>query len=325
MATKEQKQELVDILKFTPQTYKLYIGGYGGESYAGKIDREVYNYFKENKIDIEEYASDWDDKFSDVPREMQPFSPGSPYECDNLFHCSGAELSNLNEIQITDEAGIEVWTCAAGLNELEDAGVTVDSNGGCDFEDELPKGQIAFWGGQGEKGSFFEGEIELKQPFDPKKLRITYENCDGWWLINEVEYDGDWIDGSNGYSTTGKWTEHKWILPEDEEPYDTVSRENDEDDDSDEETEWPESACDSETEEEIIASMPELPMTDWYPAEVKPSYKGQYDVDLGSAVAWPFARIVRAEWSGRTWKDDDGKTIKNITQWRGLAINPNEV
>ena len=316
MATKAQKQELIDILKFTPRRYNIYIGGYGGEAYAGKVDEATYEYFKEKKIDIEEYANDWDNLFGDVPRELQPFSPGSPYECDSLFHASGAELTNLNEIVINDENGDQHWVCAAGLNELEDEGVNVNEWGGCDFDD-LPEDTIVHWGGQGEKGTFFDGEIELTQPFDPKKLTVNYENCDGWWIINYVEYDGVEIDGSGGYSTTGKWNENKWILCNGDEVY--QGEERSEDDDEEDEDE-PESDCISE--QEIIDSMPELPITEWYPADVKPVRKGEYDVDLGKLVAWPFARIIRAEWTGRKWKDDDGESIKGIVAWRGLAVDP---
>jgi hypothetical protein len=324
MATKKEKEELIQTLKFTPRTYNIYIGGYGGEAYAGKVDRATYEYFKEKKIDIEQYANDWDDLFGDVPRELQPFSPGSPYDCDNLFHASGAELSNLNEIQINDENGNEHWCCAAGLNELEDAGVTVDEHGGCDFDD-LPEDTVVHWGGQGEKGTFFDGELELKAPFDPKKLRVCYENCDGWWIINYVEYDGEEIDGSGGYSTTGKWNENKWILCNGDEVYQGEERDEDSEEDDDEDA-LEELKAEYEqlmaVEQEIIAAMPEVPMTDWYPVDVKPVHKGQYDVDLGKEIAWPFSRIVRAEWTGRTWKDSEGKSIKGIESWRGLAEDP---
>jgi hypothetical protein len=316
MATKEQKQELIDILKFTPRTYTIYIGGYGGEAYAGKVDKTTYDYFKEHKIDIEEYANDWDNLFSDVPRELQPFSPGSPYECDSLFHASGAELTNLNEIVITDENGDQHWACAAGINELEDEGVDVNETGGQDFDD-LDEDTIVHWGGQGEKGTFFDGEIELTQPFDPKKLSVNYENCDGWWLISSVEYDGLEIDGSGGYSTTGKWNENKWVLCNGDEVYKSQRRDEIDEDDK------PESACTSEWPE--VEEVPDLPVTDWYSVDVKPVHKGEYEVDLGKLVAWPFARIVRADWTGRTWKDSEGNTIKGIEAWRGLAEDPDKL
>jgi hypothetical protein len=179
---------------------------------------------------------------------------------------------------------------------------------------------VVHWGGQGEKGTFFDGEIALTQPFDPKKLTVNYENCDGWWIINSVEYDGVEIDGSGGYSTTGKWNENKWVLCNGDEVYESMRRDEMDDDDADEDSEESESAC---TSEELLA-MPDLPITDWYPADVKPVRKGDYDVDLGADVAWPFARIVRAEWTGRTWKNEEGKSIKGIVAWRGLAVDPDQ-
>jgi hypothetical protein len=325
MATNQEKQELVEILKFTPRRYNIYIGGYGGESYAGKVDKATYEYFKEHKIYIEEYANDWDNLFSDVPRELQPFSSGSPYECDNLFHASGAELTNLNEIVINDENGDQHWACAAGINELEDEGVDVNEIGGQDFDD-LDEDTIVHWGGQGEKGTFFDGEIELTQPFDPKKLSVNYENCDGWWLISSIEYDGVEIDGSGGYSTTGKWNENKWVLCNGDEVYESVRREDQED----EEEELPTiQELEEDSEEWDPASeldkITEDMMTDWYPVNVKPVHTGEYEVDLGKLVAWPFPRIVRAEWTGRKWKDSEGKSVKDIEGWRGLAEDPNKL
>jgi hypothetical protein len=324
MATKKQKQELIDTLKFTPRTYNIYIGGYGGEAYAGTVDQTVYEYFKEKQIDIQQYANDWDDLFDDVPSDMRPFWPGSAYDCDNLFHASGAELSNLNEIEVNDETGKQHWACAAGLNELEDAGVTVNEVGGCDFED-LDEDTIVHWGGQGEKGTFFDGEFTLRAPFDPKKLVIGYENCDGWWIINSVEYDGEEIDGSSAYSTTGKWNENKWILCNGEEPYQGVERNNDDDEEDNDE---PESACTSEEWDpaaELDNIIEEHLLTDWYPVEVKPVRKGEYEVRITKTPVWPFPATFRAEWTGRTWKDSEGQKVQGVIDWRGLAEDPDKL
>lgn len=323
MATKEQKQQLIDTLKFTPRTYQIYIGGYGGEAYAGRVSRETYEYFKENKIDIEEYALDWDDKFSDVPRELMPFSSGSPYDCDSLFHSSGAELSNSNEITVSDEDGNTHWACALGIDELELEGVAVDEFGGAVLDEEIGDNEVAFWGGNGEKGTFFDGEILLRAPFDPKKLKIGYENCDGWYIINLIEYDGEEIDGTGGYSTTGKWTENKWILGDNVEGYEPVSRE-DTDEESSEESEWP-TPHETGTNDPIdFPVMPEIPTTDWFPSDINPVRKGVYEVMIGPVAAWPFPNQAHYTWSGKTWKDVDGKKA-TIYQWRGLAFNPEEL
>lgn len=332
MATKKQKQELVDILKFTPLRVQLLIQGYGGESYAGRVDRKIYDYFKLNKYDLEEYAGDWDGEWFDrVPEDMQPFSPGNPYDCDDLWHASGAELSDSNSITISDENGKDIWEHNLGLNDLEDAGVTVSESGGTDL-DELEVGTVVYWGGQGEKGCFFDAEFVLKAPFDPKKLTISYENCDGWWLITGVEYDGEELDGYGGYSTTGKWSENKWIIIGDEEIYESVSIE-DRDEEIDDSDHVPEEDLEEglkelkEEYEELLAQeldqIWEDAKTDWFDISVKPERKGQYECEFESTT-WPFPIERMCEWTGRTWKED-GEKVTGIKRWRGLKFDPKEM
>ena len=41
MATQEEKQELIDTLKFTPRTYTVAMYGYGGEVVMGKVPRRA--------------------------------------------------------------------------------------------------------------------------------------------------------------------------------------------------------------------------------------------------------------------------------------------
>ena len=324
MATKKQKQELIDVLKFTPINVTLRLYGYGGEAYAGKVDRKIYNYFKENKIDIEEYASSWDG-FDDVPNNMQPFTAGSPYDCDNLFHASGAELSDLNEVTVEDENANAIWQHNLGYSDLEDSGVIVEESGGGEISDLCDENDIVFWGGQGEKGCFFDAEFTLRSPFDPKKLKISYENCDDWYLITRVEYDGEELDGYGGYSTTGKWAEHQWILLNGEEVYnDIVSRENS---DLNSDEDFPESACDSETDEydpvEELNNIWEGQKTDWFDVSIKPERKGEYECEFESTTwPWPIERMC--EWTGRSWKEN-GEKAKGIKRWRGLKFDPKEV
>ena len=305
MATKKQKQELIDILKFTPIKVTMSMQGYGGEAYAGRVDRKIYEYFKERKLDLEQYASDWDNEMN-VPDEMQPFPAGSAYECDGLFHASGAELSDLNQITITDENGNTIWEHDMGWSSLEDSGVVVEQFTDVDFDD-MKEGEVIFWGGQGEKGCFFDAEFTLRAPFDPKKLTINYENCDDWYLITSVEYDGEELDGSGGYSTTGKWAENKWVIVGGEEVYESEEFNAEEDSDEEVETsEWP--------------SAEEPAVTEWFDKGIKPTIKGNYEVVYDAA--WPNSGTGMAEWTGRSWKQN-GKKLA-ILKWRGLAENPNE-
>ena len=310
MATSEQKHELMEILKFTPITAKVSIYAYGGECYMGKVSRETYEFFKKHKIDLDEYASDWDNSFAFVPDELQPFPPGSPYECDGMCHASGPEVSDTNRIEITDEQGNTIWESSFGLNELEDQGVVVNEWETAIIDDE-PEGTVIFWGGQGEKGTCFGSDFELKAPFDPKKLKISYSNCDGWWICNGVSYDDEDLD-NNDLSTTGKWGENKWVIVGGEEVYEGVSRDDvDEEELEDSKSEWP-----------IVEDNTTPTLTDWFPTDINPVRKGEYEVQLAEA-AWPFAKLVRAEWTGKTWKQDGNKV--KITQWRGLAVDPEEI
>ncbi len=56
MATIVEQQELIQVLKFTPRTYKIQLWGYGGEHVMGTVDRKVYDYFKEHRLSVPDYA-----------------------------------------------------------------------------------------------------------------------------------------------------------------------------------------------------------------------------------------------------------------------------
>jgi hypothetical protein len=68
--------------------------------------------------------------------------------------------------------------------------------------------------------------------------------------------------------------------------------------------------------DELIAAMPdpdEPAVTDWFSADVKPAYKGNYQAITEAAPMWPFPTMV--EWDGKQW----GEPVK---EWRGLANKP---
>ncbi len=321
MATLEQKQELIDVLKFTPMKVQMVIQGYGGEAYAGRVDRQIYEYFKSRKLDISEYASDWDNSMK-VPDNMQPFPAGSAYDCDGMFHASGAELTDMNSITIYDEKGDVIWEHNMDWSSLEDDGVVVEECDNVDFDD-LEQGEVVFWGGQGEKGCFFDCEFILTQPFDPSKLKIMFDSCDGWQIVNFVEYDNEELDGSGGYSTTGKWAEAKWVLGGDEEVYEPAEFDSAAEDVPVLEGEemWAQEAIDNWDPTKELDKIWEDQKTDWFDKDINPEHKGQYEVAYDAV--WPNSGMGMADWTGRNWKQD-GKKI-TILKWRGLKFNPNEV
>jgi len=205
MATEQEKQELIDTLKFTPRTYRLSLWGYGGEIAVAKINKEQYEYWTDkDEADLIEHATSWLDEEEEnpVPESARIVNDGAWYETEgHLDNMSGCEFSDHNHITILDENNEEVWDKNLGYG-LEDEGVTIDSDEiMARNHDEV---NYAFCFQSTEKGTFFDGDIYLKQPFDPKKLLITTIDFEGWELVAGVQYDGEEIEGWDGYDTTGK-------------------------------------------------------------------------------------------------------------------------
>lgn len=206
MATLEQKEELIEVLKFTPRTYTVEITGYGGEMVMGKVSRATIDYFKENRINLEQYATSWsepgDDDYVEVPEELQPFTMGSWYDCDNIEHCFGAEFGG-SQITVYDEKGDVVWQQDLG-HDIEDLGCEVECFCSEDVSEHCTDDTGVFVGQTFDKGRFFEAEFEIREPFDPSKFKFVYFELADWPIVNTVEYDGEELDGSDGVDTTGK-------------------------------------------------------------------------------------------------------------------------
>ena len=174
MATKEEKQQLIDTLKFTPRTYKISMWGYGGEKVMGTVDPKCWDYCMEHQVDLTDIAWNWDAcEEMDLDEDMLPFTPGSWYECDSMAHVNGVSR-NAGHIQIEDENGDSVFE-----KELDDCDGG-DGSPAWSCQDEVwigsrKKGEVVFIGSSNEKGTFFEGEIELRAPFDIEKLELYYD------------------------------------------------------------------------------------------------------------------------------------------------------
>jgi len=213
MATQEEKQQLIDTLKFTPRKYSISMWGYGGEKVMGRVSREVWDYCMEHQVDLQDIA--WNSEAAEemeLDQDKLPFPPGSWYECDGMAHTHGVGR-DAGTLQIDDETGETI---------VEES---LDSFSGDNVDDESPEfnctdesfigeadpGEVIFVGSSNEKGTFFEGEIELTQPFDIKKLTFLYEEVDGEELIYGVQYAGEDIDNWGG-STDGKSSDFDMYL-----------------------------------------------------------------------------------------------------------------
>ena len=209
MSTIEEQQKLIDTLKFTPRTYKVSMWGYGGERVMGTVSQESWDYCMEHQVDLSDIA--WDSDAAEemnLDADMLPFPPGSWYECDGMGHVNGVSRDS-GTLQIEDENGNVVYE------------KSLDACDGCDDSPELScidevwagsrkPGEIVFSGSSNEKGTFFEGEIELTSPFEIEKLCLCYEDFDGEDIVGGLMYNGEDIENYGG-STDGKSSDFNMV------------------------------------------------------------------------------------------------------------------
>jgi hypothetical protein len=202
MTTKDiTAEELVAVLKFTPRTYHISMWGYGGERVMGRVSQAEWDYCMDNQVDIGEIA--WDSDAADylgIDDDKLPFPPGSWYECDNIAHVSGVSLDS-GTLQIEDELNMTILE-----KDLEDFNDDESPEFACidvAYISQFKKGDILFIGSSSEKGTFFEGDIELTAPFDITKLTLHSESVDGEEIVSGVSYDGEEIENYGG-GTDGK-------------------------------------------------------------------------------------------------------------------------
>ena len=293
-----EHEKLIEILKFTPRTYHVQMWGYGGEVIMGTVDRKIYDYFKSRRLDVSEFA--WDSDYAEehnIPEEMWPFPPGSWSECDDMAHTNGV-VRDSGTVWIGDENGDEVLQC--GLEDFQDEDCPEFDYTDETFIDDKPAGTIVFIGNSNEKGTFFEGDIELTAPFDINKLTFQVEDVDGSEVVVGASYDGECIDNYGG-DTTGKSSEFGFYVAG--------------------------SLKDGKWERYRNSDDCVFEMTAWFPKKVNPVREGIYEIDTGKKNEWPNYSATTARWSGTrwisVWADDGPETEETkIKQWRGIAHDP---
>jgi hypothetical protein len=287
-------EQLIEVLKFTPRTYKITLWGYGGERVMGVVDRKIYDYFKSRRLDVSDYC--WDSDYADlhkIPEDMQPFDAGSWYDCDSIVHTSGVSMES-GTIQIEDENSNTVFE--KPLEECD----------GCDGSPELEcfdehwvdkkePGTVVFIGNSNEKGTFFEGEINLTAPFDITKLKLIYEEIDGEGIVDTITYDDEEIDNWGG-NTDGKSSDFGFYIA-------GSRKEN--------------------GRYECYRNMDDIeyPMTEWFPSKIKPVHEGMYMVKTAGKNSYTY----QCKWNGHYWKTEYSDDEVKIKEWQGLAVDPDAV
>jgi len=294
MATLAEKEQLMEVLKFTPRTYRISLWGYGGEKVMGTVSREIYDYFKERRLDLSDYC--WNSEYAEennIPEEMQPFEPGSWYDCDSMVHINGVS-ANAGTLQIEDENGDTIIEKSLdSFNGLD--GDTVEFD--CFDEhwiDKKEPGTVVFIGSSNEKGTFFESEINLTAPFDITKLKLISEDVDGEEIIDTVIYDGEELDNFGG-STDGKSSDFGFYI--------AGSRKEG-------------------GRYECYRNMDDIeyPVTEWFPSKIKPVREGMYMVKTAGKNSFTY----KCMWNGVYWKTEYSDDEVKIKEWQGITINPDE-
>lgn len=318
MATRKQKQELIDALKFAPRDIDITLSGYGGEISMGRISEAAYEYWRD-RDDLDDFVMDWDGEFEDVPADARFCTDGAWHDVDDICHESGCEATESSWVTVEDLLeNKSIFESCLDPDTLAKIGVDTTNHSHCRPSEDEPAGTCVFLGQNFEKGTFFSGTVRITEPFDPSKLSISWTDCDGWRLISGVEYGGEEVEGYDAYSTTGKGSDFRVYQVGSEEPDHPEAKSDDDIYDIgvlEGEEMWASRVIDEHDE---VARWEGHELTAWWTSDQIPPRSGRYQVISGE---WPFPSW--AEWTEKSgWQDEDG-AVKDLKSWRGLA-NPVE-
>jgi hypothetical protein len=270
--------------------YKITTFGNGGEAVMGFVPRESYEYFMKKKINLRDFATS-EDQSSTIPDQYKPFKNGAWYECDSVVHNNNVEMHYNSEFVVEDETGSTVWESNLDIVELVDAGCEVDDEIE-KFASDFPSGNVLFIGKTFEKGTFFTGVIDTKDPFNPKKLKFTTVNINDWSMLEKVEYEGLEIENLFEGTTIKKDSYFKFEVSKSKDkfkPHDFDSN----------------------------------LLTPWYPRDSTPAREGLYEVEfangrLGSALAyWNNSEFLEVAYYDPSMVSKHMKKT-SIKHWMGL-------
>lgn len=201
----DEKQRLVDTLKFTPHNIRISMSGYGGEIVLGTITKEAYDYWSDrDECELSDFVAG-ELPPDDMPETAKFTEPGAWYECDDIAHQSGVELASHGHLIVVDVESNETLFEIGSLDptELDEHEIFTECIN--EYYASLQSANsYCFFGQSIEKGLFFEAEIEIERPFDPGLIRIYYHDIEGAPIFSHMTYDGRDIEDPGNYDTTGK-------------------------------------------------------------------------------------------------------------------------
>ncbi|WP_413520357.1 leucine-rich repeat domain-containing protein [Psychrobacter glacincola] len=189
----------------------LQVNGYGVETFAGTVEAATYQYFEDNDIDLEGYSNDvqWGDGDCQVPEEHN-FGGGGLYEVDNLWHVSGAYLTEDNQIELMNSSEDILWSSNCDIKSLESQGIKlICVSSQEDVFDSLDLKTVVMIGRSFQQGCTFETQLEDIEDFDPNNLTIYYHEDESGSIIKKIKYNDTELENGNS-STSGSGSEYSW-------------------------------------------------------------------------------------------------------------------
>jgi hypothetical protein len=207
MATAQEKQDLVELLKAKTARYEISLWGYGGEIVVGTITPDQYLYWRD-RDDLAEHCTDYDNDNPATPVDdsLCLVSNANWHELDDVAHDYGCEFGSACGITVTNtETGETVFDCRLDCADLEAAGVETHGFAYTKMHaDQHHRSDHVFVGQSIEKGVFYTGDVETIGRFDPRKLSMHLTEVQGWHLVSGVSYASQIVDDTGGIDTRGK-------------------------------------------------------------------------------------------------------------------------
>ena len=189
----------------TQVEFEIY--GYGGELVIGSITKAQFDYWlpfidkgETEGLDSHLFWDPYDEgEGNPITDEKDSCFLGYWHDMDNIAHSCGADLDSCTVVVTSLETGDEIFkTDEPNVSDTEH------------YEDTQLDPGYYFKGYAYEKGQFFLTELEIEGKFDPNKLTVRISNIDGNHIIDQVEYDGEYLENEGG-GTNGKGNDYEFV------------------------------------------------------------------------------------------------------------------
>ena len=205
MATKKQKEQLVKAIKNPERYFKVDFGRYGGEVAMGEITKEQFEFWEGKDDEFGNYMHnrgfDPEEANQDVPKEAQ--FDKEFYDYEDIVHTSGPELSDGQTMTITevdkngdtlrDKDGNFLDDIVIDMGDFKKKGVKVKCLAEHHSGSKSCKDKYYLFGQYFNKGGWYTDDLIKTdhKGFQLKKMKIEYENCDGFKVFHSINYNGE--------------------------------------------------------------------------------------------------------------------------------------